>query len=49
MAVRLKYGQLAPEGLEKMKALEHYLNTEHGAGAESAGPGAVAGFADEWV
>lgn len=27
MAVRLKYGQLAPEGLERMKALEHYLNT----------------------
>jgi AhpD family alkylhydroperoxidase len=30
MAVRLKYGQLAPEGLEKMKALEHYLNTGSG-------------------
>jgi len=30
MAVRLKYGQLAPEGLEKMKALEHYLNTSTG-------------------
>jgi AhpD family alkylhydroperoxidase len=30
MAVRLKYGQLAPEGLEKMKALEHYLNTGTG-------------------
>ena len=26
--VRLKYGQLAPEGLEKMRALEHYLNTD---------------------
>jgi AhpD family alkylhydroperoxidase len=25
---RLKYGQLAPEGLAKMTALEHYLNTE---------------------
>jgi AhpD family alkylhydroperoxidase len=24
---RLKYGQLAPEGLAKMTALEHYLNT----------------------
>ena len=30
MTVRLKYGQLAPEGLEKMKALEHYLNTGTG-------------------
>jgi AhpD family alkylhydroperoxidase len=30
MTVRLKYGQLAPEGLEKMKALEHYLNTATG-------------------
>lgn len=30
MAVRLKYGQLAPDGLEKMKALEHYLNTGTG-------------------
>ena len=30
MAVRLKYGQLAPVGLEKMKALEHYLNTASG-------------------
>jgi AhpD family alkylhydroperoxidase len=27
---RLKYGQLAPEGLAKMTALEHYLNTESG-------------------
>jgi len=25
---RLRYGQLAPEGLAKMTALEHYLNTE---------------------
>lgn len=24
---RLKYGPLAPEGFEKMRALEHYLNT----------------------
>jgi AhpD family alkylhydroperoxidase len=24
---RLKYGQLAPEGLAKMRELEHYLNT----------------------
>lgn len=31
---RLKYGQLAPEGLEKMKALEHYLNT--GTGLEAS-------------
>lgn len=27
MAIRLKYGQLAPEGFAKMRALEHYLNT----------------------
>jgi AhpD family alkylhydroperoxidase len=27
---RLKYGQLASEGLAKMTALEHYLNTETG-------------------
>jgi AhpD family alkylhydroperoxidase len=27
MEPRLKYGQLAPEGLAKMTALEHYLNT----------------------
>jgi AhpD family alkylhydroperoxidase len=27
---RLKYGQLAPEGLARMKALEHYLNAESG-------------------
>jgi AhpD family alkylhydroperoxidase len=27
---RLKYGQLAPEGLAKMMALEHYLNTGTG-------------------
>jgi AhpD family alkylhydroperoxidase len=27
---RLKYGQLAPEGLAKMSALEHYLNTGSG-------------------
>ena len=27
---RLKYGQLAPEGLAKMRELEHYLNTERG-------------------
>jgi len=27
---RLKYGQLAPEGLAKMMALEHYLNTGSG-------------------
>ncbi len=30
MEARLKYGQLAPEGLEKMRALEHYLNAEAG-------------------
>jgi AhpD family alkylhydroperoxidase len=27
---RLKYGQLAPEGLARMTALEHYLNTGSG-------------------
>jgi AhpD family alkylhydroperoxidase len=27
---RLKYGQLAPEGLAKMQDLEHYLNTQTG-------------------
>jgi AhpD family alkylhydroperoxidase len=27
---RLNYGQLAPEGLAKMTALEHYLNTGSG-------------------
>jgi AhpD family alkylhydroperoxidase len=27
MEVRLKYGQLAPEGFAKMRELEHYLNT----------------------
>jgi len=27
---RLKYGQLAPEGMAKMTALEHYLNTGTG-------------------
>jgi len=30
MAARLEYGKLAPEGLEKMRALEHYLNTGTG-------------------
>ena len=49
MAARLKYGQLAPEGMEQMRALEHYLNTGDGAGAGAAGSGAAAGFADEWV
>src|ERR1700743_1641420 len=29
---RLKYGQLAPEGLARMRELEHYLN--NGAGLE---------------
>ncbi len=27
---RLKYGELAPEGLAKMRELEHYLNTGTG-------------------
>ena len=31
---RLKYGQLAPEGLAKMRELEHYLNT--GSGLEAS-------------
>jgi AhpD family alkylhydroperoxidase len=30
MAARLEYGKLAPEGLEKMRALEHHLNTATG-------------------
>ncbi len=30
MAARLEYGKLAPEGLARMRALEHYLNTETG-------------------
>jgi uncharacterized peroxidase-related enzyme len=32
--VRLKYGQLAPEGLAHMRELEHYLN--NGAGLEAS-------------
>jgi AhpD family alkylhydroperoxidase len=31
---RLKYGQLAPEGLARMRELEHYLN--HGTGLETS-------------
>jgi AhpD family alkylhydroperoxidase len=27
---RLKYGELAPEGLAKMRELEHYLNSDSG-------------------
>ena len=30
MPVRLKYGLLAPEGLQRMQALEHWLNTGTG-------------------
>ncbi len=30
MAARLEYGKLAPEGLARMRALEHTLNTETG-------------------
>ena len=30
MPPRLKYGQLAPEGLARMTALEQYLNTQTG-------------------
>ena len=33
----LKYGQLAPEGLAKMSALEHYLNNETGLEASLLG------------
>jgi AhpD family alkylhydroperoxidase len=32
MVARLEFNKLAPEGIEKMRALEHYLNT--GAGLE---------------
>ena len=35
--VRLKYGQLAPEGLAKMRELEHYLNNETGLEASLLG------------
>ena len=34
---RLKYGQLAPDGLAKMSALEHYLNNETGLEASLLG------------
>jgi AhpD family alkylhydroperoxidase len=34
---RLRYGQLAPEGLAKMSALEHYLNHETGLEASLLG------------
>ncbi len=34
---RLKYGELAPEGLAKMRALEHYLNTDAGLEASLLG------------
>ena len=34
MEPRLKYGQLAPEGLAKLRELEHYLN--NGAGIEAS-------------
>jgi AhpD family alkylhydroperoxidase len=30
MAARLEFGKLAPEGLARMRALEHYLNTATG-------------------
>ena len=46
---RLKYGQLAPEGMAKMQELEHYLNTGAGLEASLLESGAAAGFADEWV
>ncbi len=34
---RLKYGQLAPEGIARMQALEHYLNVEAGLEASLLG------------
>ena len=34
MEPRLKYGQLAPEGMGKLRELEHYLN--NGAGIEAS-------------
>lgn len=34
---RLKYGQLASDGMEKMHALEHYLNTGSGLDASLLG------------
>jgi AhpD family alkylhydroperoxidase len=37
MEPRLRYGQLAPEGLAKMTALEHYLNNETGLEASLVG------------
>jgi AhpD family alkylhydroperoxidase len=37
MEPRLKYGQLAPAGLAKMTALEHYLNNETGLEASLLG------------
>jgi AhpD family alkylhydroperoxidase len=37
MEPRLKYGLLAPEGLAKMAALEHYLNNETGLEASLLG------------
>jgi AhpD family alkylhydroperoxidase len=37
MGPRLKYGQLAPEGLARMRELEHYLNNETGLEASLLG------------
>ena len=37
MEPRLSYGKLAPEGLAKMRALEHYLNTDAGLEASLLG------------
>ncbi len=37
MQPRMKYGQLAPDGLAAMTALEHYLNTETGLEASLQG------------
>ena len=46
---RLKYGQLAPEGLAKMGELEHYLNTGTGLEPSLRELVQAEGFADEWV
>jgi AhpD family alkylhydroperoxidase len=37
MGMRLRFGQLAPEGFAKMTAMEHYLNTESGLEASLLG------------
>ncbi len=49
MGPRLKYGQLAPEGLAKMSELEHYLNTGSGLEATLLDLVQAEGFVDEWL